>query len=138
MEMLMVIVIGGLILSGAVPMVTSWVENNRLTGVARKIVNDLHYCRQMAISENRYYMLDFNTNIPIDYDVKYGTVLGTYTTSETVTLPESSRFVSISASGDPVFNYRGMAMATVTITLTNANNKVQTITVSPGGKISLG
>ncbi|MFQ5673174.1 MAG: prepilin-type N-terminal cleavage/methylation domain-containing protein [Nitrospinales bacterium] len=137
MEILMVIVISGLVLAGAVPMISAWVENNRLTGAARKIVNDLHFCRQKAISKNLYYMLDFNTNIPITYDVKYGSVLGTYTTDQTVSLPESSSFASISATGDPVFNYRGMAVAAVTITLTNANNRVKTITVSPGGKISL-
>jgi len=137
MEILMAIVISGIMLTSAIRMVSSWIENNRLNGLARKIVNDLHFCRQKDISTSRYYMLDFNTSIPINYGLKSGTVLGTYTLDETITLPETSEFVSINASGDPVFNFRGMAIASVTITLTNGNNRVKTISVSAGGKISL-
>ncbi|KMP11569.1 hypothetical protein UR09_02930 [Candidatus Nitromaritima sp. SCGC AAA799-A02] len=135
-EIIVVIAVAGIIVITAAPMVSTWMERNRLNGIARKISNDLLYCRQKAISENMYYIVDFTSATPITYTIKKGQVLGTYTDVQTISLPESKDFITFTASGDPVFNYRGMANGQVTLTISNANNDVRTVVVTLGGKIS--
>ncbi len=136
-EILTVIAIIGIVVVQAVPMVSTWLDKNRLDGIARRITNDLHYCRQHAISENKYYVVDFTGSDPITYSVKSGDVLGTYpTTIKSETLDDSKKFVTFTNSSDPVFNYRGMSITTTTLVITNVNGSTRTITINLGGKIS--
>lgn len=136
-EILTVIAIIGIVVMQAIPAVSNWLDKSRLDGIARRIANDLHYCRQHAISENRYYIVDFTGSDPITYTIKYGDVLGTYpTTVKSQTLDDSKDFVTFTNSSDPVFNYRGMTIATTTLVITNIHNKTRTITINLGGKIS--
>ena len=136
LEVMVVVAIMGIVVVFAAPSISKWTERNRLNGIARKIVNDLHFCRQKAISENKYYIIDFQSGTPILYTIKFGDSLGTYTDLKTITVPDSSNFITFTASGDPVFNYRGMSNSTVTLTIANADNVVKTISVNLGGKIS--
>lgn len=135
-EILIVLAIAGILLAITIPNLYGWLEKNRLTGVARKIVNDLHFCRQQAISEDRYYVMDFESTTPIAYTIKYGPAPGMYTDLRRERLEDSGGFISFVASGDPVFNDRGGASSQVTLTITSSNNEIKTIIVSAGGKIS--
>ena len=104
-EVVMVVLIAGAMLAVAMPSLTNWVGKNRLNAVASRIVNDLHFCRQQAISENNYYVIDFNSSVPIQYTIKNGQTIGTYTDVRTVNHSDSKGFITFVASGDPVFNY---------------------------------
>ncbi len=137
MELLIVIAIGTILLAATVPMISTWTEKNRLLGASRKIVNDLQYCRQNAISDNKYYTMEFTATQPITYDIKKSDDMSTWeTVYSDVSLPESSQFQSFSASGNPVFNYKGMTTGGVTMTIVNANGNTSTVAVTLAGKIS--
>lgn len=137
MELLIVIAIGTIMLAATLPMISSWTEKNRLLGASRKIANDLQYCRQNAISDNKYYTLEFTASKPITYDIKKSDDMATWeTVYSDVSLSESSEFQSFEASGNPIFNYKGMTTGGVTITITNANGDAKTVSVTLAGKIS--
>ncbi|MBI5428327.1 MAG: prepilin-type N-terminal cleavage/methylation domain-containing protein [Nitrospinae bacterium] len=137
MELLIVIAIGTIMLAATLPMISSWTEKNRLLGASRKIVNDLQYCRQNAISDNKYYKLEFTASQPITYDIKKSDDMATWeTVYSNVSLSESSQFQSFAASGNPIFNYKGMTTAGVTITIVNGNGDAKTVTVTLAGKVS--
>lgn len=133
-EVLVVVAIIGILTVAAIPMVSSWLEKNRLNGITRAIVNELHFCRQQAISHNQNHTIDFTSGTPITYVVQ---CYENAADNRTVTLADSDQFITFTASGDPVFNYRGMVNSEVTLTVTNANNDVRTIVITIGGKISV-
>lgn len=138
MEILVVIAITAVMLITMLPKVSSWIEKNRLLGVARAITNDLQFCRQQAISSNANCTITLSTAIPIVYTLDY-TDKGA-ATSRTITLPESDAFHAFEISGGLTsfyFTYRGMANTSATLTITNGNDEVRTVTVSLAGKIAM-
>ena len=141
-ELMVVIVIGGILLSIAWVRLGTLVPIYRLEGAVRNFATDIQKARGRAIAEGRCYRVTITT------------ATSTYQVERTPT-STCSGFAAVSGEGvrkiddasslttafsvgaSPVFDSHGSATTTAAITLTNAAGATRTITVQSTGRVSV-
>jgi len=62
MEMMVVLIIGGVLSAIAIPAFMAWAPKYRANGAARKVFSEMMAARAKAISEGNDYIMSFDTN----------------------------------------------------------------------------
>ena len=61
-ELLITLMLLGVVLAIAIPVISGWLANSSLKSVARTIASDVTYLRESALSSGRTHMMSFNMN----------------------------------------------------------------------------
>jgi prepilin-type N-terminal cleavage/methylation domain-containing protein len=59
-ELLITLILLGVVLAMAVPVISGWLANSNLKSVARTMASDVAYLRESALSSGRTHMMSFN------------------------------------------------------------------------------
>ena len=61
LEMILVLIIGGVLTAVAIPAFSNWAPKYRVNGAARQVFSEMMAARAKAISESNDYVISFNT-----------------------------------------------------------------------------
>jgi type II secretion system protein H len=105
-EMMIVIAIIGIVLSVAIPNISSYRQNTNLKEAARDISSDISFYRQSAVAENRGYRINFSA-VANTYTIQQETVVNNTRTGNYVSLitrTVGAGNANIIISGTPSFS----------------------------------
>jgi type II secretion system protein H len=140
-ELLVVITIGGVLLSIAWVRMATLVPIYRLEGAARNLAAELQKARARAIAEGKCYQVLIDTSAKT-YQLlsKASCTTGTFTSVSTDAarqIDDANSLTVAFSTGNPgpVFNSRGTVETTAVMTLTNAASAVRTVGVDVTGHV---
>jgi prepilin-type N-terminal cleavage/methylation domain-containing protein len=141
-EMMVVILIGGILTTLAIPNFAQMRQGYRLRGAAREVFLILQRARMAAMKENTNYRIYIaGTSIVVHDDFDSDNVEDTGETITTTNLQSDFQGVSFSngpSSTSPlVFLPNGMASSAITVTVRNSAGKQQQVSVALGGRVRI-
>lgn len=127
-ELMVVVVIAGVMATIAIPSYISYLPHLRLNAATRDLISDLRLARQLAVSKNTPYTVDFVSSKR--YQITGGT------TVKTVDL------VNVDIDDDPLpsdfqFTPFGTITAQITVPLTNNRGETRTLEILTTGTVRL-
>jgi type II secretion system protein H len=139
-ELLVVITMGGVLLSIAWVRMATLVPIYRLEGAARNLAAELQKARGRAIAEGKCYQVLIDTSAKTyQFRSKASCTTGTFasvSTDGTRQIDDANSLTIAFSTGDsPVFNSRGTVETTAVMTLTNAASAVRTVGVDATGHV---
>jgi type IV fimbrial biogenesis protein FimT len=130
MELIITMMVMGILLAAASPLLAQFSSGYRLRGAAREVATDLQFARLLAVKENRSFKVEFTSN---SYQVvRVSDNFVAKSRSFSVDYPE------VTLAGLTItFNSRGNSLASNTITVSNPMG-TRNITVVSTGRVKLG
>jgi type II secretion system protein H len=136
-ELLVVIVVGGILTALAVPNLAQMKTAYRLRGATHEIFTALQKARIGAVKENNRYRFSISgSTYTIHSDADNDGAVDAGETVTTRDIHDTARDVSISTSATIVFAPNGTAVTAGTVTLSNSN-QTKTVDVTLAGRVKI-
>ncbi len=136
-EVLVVIAIGGVLTSMAIPLFTSMRDGYRLRGATHQVFTALQRARIAAVkANNRYRFLVTNSTYSVHNDADNDSTIDDGETVADQNIHSTASDVSISSTATIVFAADGTAVTAGTITVSNTGGS-HTVSVSPAGRVRI-
>ncbi len=135
-EVLTIIGIIGILALIGIPAFRVFQPSLELSGTVRKLVSDLRYAEQLAVTEQVNHGIRFSSSTDQYQIISYGAVEETLAST---TLPEKVSFYQIAGftNDQVIFNPYGAAKESGNITLINTKNATTTVEVRPSGFVKI-